>query len=161
MENSHGAAQSGSPRFSANRGLSNHLWITLLSILLCILAGRDAQAQPRAKNVLFVFSIVKYSDEMLDVIQPHMRARCPGPINFYYAYLEDIQSEENPSWESQAEIFRRRYAGVKMDVVIANVAPFASFRSRQITARGFFLACRLCSYRSTKGSWKGKRSGLG
>jgi PAS domain S-box-containing protein len=127
MENSHGAAQSGYLRFSANRGLSNHLWITLLSILLCILAGRDAQAQPRAKNVLFVFSIVRYSDEMLGVIQPYMRAHCPGPINFYYAYLEDIQSDENPSWESQAEIFRRRYAGVKMDVVIANVAPSLRF----------------------------------
>jgi PAS domain S-box-containing protein len=64
---------------------------------------------------------------MLKVVQPYMRAHFPGPINFYYAYLEDIQSEENPSWESQAEIYRRKYAGVKMDVVIANVGPSLRF----------------------------------
>ena len=92
----------------------NHFWITILSILICAcLAGRASQAQTRVKNVLFIFSIVKYSDEMLKVMQPYMRDHYPGPINFYYAYLEDIQSQENPSWESQAEVYGRKYAGVK------------------------------------------------
>jgi PAS domain S-box-containing protein len=127
MEISHGAVQRGSFRLSAPQALSSYQWIIILSILLCLLAGRASQAQTREKNVLFVFSIVKYSDEMLKVMQPYMRARYPGPINFYYAYLEDIQSQENPSWESQAEVYRRKYAGVKMDVVIANVAPSLRF----------------------------------
>ena len=127
MEISHDGAQRGPLRFFARRVLSNHFWITILSILICLLAGRASQAQTRVKNVLFVFSIVKYSDEMLKVMQPYMRDHYPGPINFYYAYLEDIQSEENPSWESQAEIYRRKYAGVKMDVVIANVGPSLRF----------------------------------
>ena len=127
MEISHGAVQRGSFRLSAPQALSSYQWIIILSILLCLLAGRASQAQTREKNILFVFSIVKYSDEMLKVMQPYMRARYPGPINFYYAYLEDIQSQENPSWESQAEVYRRKYAGVKMDVVIANVAPSLRF----------------------------------
>jgi PAS domain S-box-containing protein len=127
MEISHDGAQRGPLCFFARRVLSNHFWITILSILICLLAGRASQAQTRVKNVLFVFSIVKYSDEMLKVMQPYMRDHYPGSINFYYAYLEDIQSEENPSWESQAEIYRRKYAGVKMDVVIANVGPSLRF----------------------------------
>lgn len=157
MENSPRAAQCSSLRFSANLTLSNHLWITLLNILLCILGGQVVQAQPRAKNVLFVFSIVKYSDEMLNVIQPYMRAHCPGPINFHYAYLEDIQSEENPSWESQAEILRRRYAGVKMDVVIANVAPSLRFavKYREKIFPGVPIVFVSVNKRELEGQWIG------
>src|SRR5215831_5295369 len=127
MEISDGVARRGPVRFFPRGVLSHHFWTGILSILLCLFAGRASQAQTHVKNVLFVFSIVKYSDEMLNVIQPYMRAHYSGPINFYYAYLEDIQSQETPSWENQAEVYRRKYAGVKMDVVIANVGPSLRF----------------------------------
>ena len=50
----------------------------------------------------------------------------PGPITFYDAYLDDPQVEQRSYRESMAETLRRRYAGVKMDVVIA-VNPAAIF----------------------------------
>ena len=71
------------------------------------------------KNVLFLFSAVKYSDETLSIIEPAIRARSPQQITFYHAYLDDPQVEEKSYRQSLAETLRHRYAGVKMDVVIA------------------------------------------
>jgi PAS domain S-box-containing protein len=77
-----------------------------------------ASEQPRQKNVLVLFSSVQYSQSFLDLIEPSIRARLPVPITFYDAYLEDPQVEEKSYRESEAETFRRRYAAVKLDLVI-------------------------------------------
>jgi len=77
-----------------------------------------ASEQPRQKNVLVLFSAVQYSQSFLDLIEPSIRARLPVPITFYDAYLEDPQVEEKSYRESEAETFRRRYAAVKLDLVI-------------------------------------------
>lgn len=74
--------------------------------------------QPRPKNVLILFSAVQYSQSFLDLVEPSIRARLPVPITFYDAYLEDPQVEEKSYRESEAETFRRRYAAVKLDLVI-------------------------------------------
>jgi len=74
--------------------------------------------QPKGKNVLVLFSSVQYSQSLLDLIEPSIRARLPVPITFYDAYLEDPQVEEKSYRESEAETFRRRYAAVKLDLVI-------------------------------------------
>ena len=158
MEISHDVAQRGPLRFFARRVLSNHFWITILDNSDLPLSPVALLASTNAvKNVLFVFSIVKYSDEMLKVMQPYMRDHYPGPINFYYAYLEDIQSERKPFLgEPRREIYRRKYAGVKMDVVIANVGP--SLRFALNTARRFFpRAADRIRIGKTKGSWKDRR----
>jgi PAS domain S-box-containing protein len=102
-------------------------WCAILGILLCADAGPAAAQQPSPKNVLFVFSTVKYSGETRGAIEPYMQAHVPGPINFYYAYLDDPQSKENPYWATLAEGIRRKYAAVKMDVVIADVTPSLLF----------------------------------
>jgi PAS domain S-box-containing protein len=94
-------------------------------ILLCLSVSSTA-AQANAKNVLVLFSSVKYSEAFLDAVEPFIRARVPGPITFYDAYLDDPQVEQRSYRESMAETLRRRYAGVKMDVVIA-VNPAAIF----------------------------------
>ncbi len=94
-------------------------WFAVLGIpLLCLFFDTGAVGQS-GKNVLFLFSTIKYSDETLSVIEPAIRARYPQQITFYHAYLDDPQVEEKSYRQSLAETLRRRYAGVKMDVVIA------------------------------------------
>jgi hypothetical protein len=62
-------------------------------ILLCLSVPSTA-AQANAKNVLVLFSSVKYSEAFLDAVEPFIRARVPGPSTFYDAYLDDPQVEQ-------------------------------------------------------------------
>src|SRR5277367_3903926 len=101
------------------RGLLAFLKIAVPGILL-YLSISSAAAQPNPKNVLVLFSSVKYREAFLDAVEPPIRARVPGPITFYDAYLDDPQVEQKSYRESMAETLRRRYVEVKMDVVIAN-----------------------------------------
>ena len=93
--------------------------LTIFAIPLCVLSSSAAEGQPREKNVLVLFSAVQYSLSTLEHIEPAMRARVPGPITFYDAYVEDPQVEEKSYRESVSETLRRRYAKVKLDAVIA------------------------------------------
>ena len=107
------------PRSGCRLPFKNSRWLAILSIsLLCSFLDLSAVGQT-GKNVLFLFSAVKYSDETLRVIEPAIRARYPQQITFYHAYVDDPQVEEKPYRQSLAETLRRRYAGVKIDVVIA------------------------------------------
>jgi hypothetical protein len=94
---------------------------------LCLLVRADAAAQPTNKNVLLLFSTVKYSDEILDVVEQSIRSNVPGQVTFYDAYLDDLKENEDSYRESEAETFRRRYSGVKMDLVITSGAKALSF----------------------------------
>ena len=106
-------------RFGCRLPFKHSRWFAILSILLlCFFFDLSAVAQT-GKNILFLFSAVKYSDETLRVIEPAIRARYPQQITFYHAYVDDPQVEEKSYRESLAETLRHRYAGVKMDVVIA------------------------------------------
>ena len=108
-------------------GLRAHMWFAILGILSYTVSGSATAQQPSPKNVLFVFSTVKFGGETSSAIEPSIRAHVPGPVNFYYVYLDDPQSKENPYWETVAESVRLKYAGVKMDVVIADVTPSLLF----------------------------------
>ena len=106
-------------RFGSRLLFKNSRWLVILSIpLLCFFFDPSAAGQS-GKNVLLLFSSVKYSDETLSVIEPTIRARFPQQITFYHAYLDDPQVEEKSYRQILVEALRRRYAGVKMDVVIA------------------------------------------
>ena len=94
--------------------------LTIFAFPLCALSSSAPEGQPRVKNVLVLFSAVQYSQSTLDLIEPPIRARVPGPITFYDAYLEDPQVEEKSYRESVSETLRRRYAKVKLDVVIVS-----------------------------------------
>jgi PAS domain S-box-containing protein len=94
--------------------------LSILAIPLCALTGSAAEGQPGQKNVLVLFSAVQYSQSTLNMIEPPIRARVPAPITFYDAYLEDPQVEEKSYRESVSETLRRRYAKVKLDVVIVS-----------------------------------------
>src|SRR5277367_1051573 len=93
--------------------------LTISAIPSCALSSSAAVGQPREKNVLVLFSSIQTNQSFLDLIEPPMRARVPGPITFYDAFLEDPQVEEKSFRESMSETLRRRYAQVKLDVVIA------------------------------------------
>ena len=93
--------------------------LTIVIVPLCFLFCIPAESQANEKNVLFLFSSVKYSDETMSVIEPLMRAQVPQQVIFYHAYLDDPQVEEKSYRESLAETLTRRYAGVRLDVVIA------------------------------------------
>ena len=101
-----------------------------------------AEGQPSQKNVLVLFSAVQYSQSTLELIEPAMRARVPGPITFDDAYLEDPQVEEKSYRASVSETLRRRYAKVKLNAVIA-CNPAALLTSPWSTATKYFPVCRL------------------
>jgi len=74
---------------------------------------------PSPGNVLLLFSSVERNTGLWDPIEALVRARVRGQITFYRSYLDASQSHEKLYLDSQAETFRRTYAGVKLDVVIA------------------------------------------
>ena len=102
------------------RALCTCARVTALGILLWMLTDPGVAAQARGKNVLILFRSIEYSDEFMKVVEPAIRARVPGPVTFFDAYLDDPQIEEKSYRESMAETLRNRYADVKMDAVITN-----------------------------------------
>jgi hypothetical protein len=102
------------------QGIFAFLNACLVAGVLLYIPSGSAAAQPEPKNVLFLFSSVKYSEDFLGVVEPVIRARVPGPITFYDAYLDDPQIEGKAYRESMAQALRNRYAGAKMDVVVAS-----------------------------------------
>src|SRR5215467_6544672 len=109
----------------ANQHIYSHRFFvrmlaTIFGFVLFFLIGSSAATEPKARNVLVLFSAVQYSESFLDQFEPALRARVPEPINFYQAYLDDPHVEQEPYRQSQAETFRQRYSGIKLDLVIAN-----------------------------------------
>jgi PAS domain S-box-containing protein len=94
------------------------LALTILCIFFCVLTDSTAAAQQSEKNVLLLLSSVQGDGRFSDV-ELSIRARVPGPITFHHSYLEASQTEQKSYLESQAETFRRTYAGMKLDLVIA------------------------------------------
>jgi PAS domain S-box-containing protein len=93
--------------------------LTIFALPLCALPSSASEGQPKQKNVLVLFSSIQTDQTLMDLIELPMRARVPGPVTFYDAFLEDPQVEEKSFRESMSETLRRRYAKVKLDVVIA------------------------------------------
>jgi signal transduction histidine kinase len=91
-------------------------------------------AQSVEKNVLIIFSGVRGNNtEFLDLVEPSIRARSSGQINFFDAALENFTFPGNSQrhWQaytqSMAETFRRRYTFVKFDLVITSGTPALQF----------------------------------
>jgi signal transduction histidine kinase len=95
---------------------------TIFGILLCALMAFTAAAQDTEKNVLLLFSSVERNSSNWEPFDPLVRARVPGQITFYRAYLDEPKAKEKSYLESQAETFRQTYAGVKLDLVIAGTS---------------------------------------
>jgi signal transduction histidine kinase len=91
---------------------------TIFGMLFCATPDFASAAEPKAKNVLLLFGSAERNSGNWDPFDALVRARVPGQITFYRAYLESSRADEKSYLDSQAETFRRIYAGVKLDLVI-------------------------------------------
>ena len=94
-----------------------------MGILLRVLAG-SAGADPAPKHVLLLFTDHGQRTNFLDVFEASLRSQEPGPITFYEAYLESPQRDDASYLQSAADTLRRKYSGLKLDVVVA-AGPYA------------------------------------
>src|ERR1700739_1258238 len=103
---------------------------SIACILLCVVACVAATSEPAEKHVLLLFN-TRAPDNLpllLRTFVPAVRARVPGLITFHVDYIDppprflrtNFSKEELDSFlASEAETFRRRYAGLKLDLVVA------------------------------------------
>ncbi len=98
--------------------LSAYVWRVVLGVLMCVLVLPAATAEPNAKNVVVVYSALHREPQFLDLFETAIRARVPGQVNFYTAFIDYQRIEDKPYRESLAETFRHEYREVKPDVVI-------------------------------------------
>jgi len=102
----------------------------IVCILLCAVPCAAATPQPAEKHVLLLFN-TRAPDNLplfLGTFAPAVRARVPGLITFHVDYIDppprflrtNFSKEELDSFlASEAETFRSRYAGLKLDLVVA------------------------------------------
>jgi hypothetical protein len=100
--------------------LSAQRWLTILGILLVVLSGFSAVAEPNTKNVLVVFSSLNRDHETLDLMESGVRAHFPGPVNFSVSYLDYQRLGQKSYRESLAATFRLGYREAKPDVLIVS-----------------------------------------
>ena len=87
-------------------------------MLLCV-SARSARAAQTPKNVLLLFTDIGQRTDFLDLFETSLRSQEPGPITFYEAFLEPPPRDAASYLQSQADTLRRRYAGLKLDAVVA------------------------------------------
>jgi PAS domain S-box-containing protein len=110
------------------RGLLAFLETLVAGILLCVLNGSVARAQPDAKNVLVIYSYFnRGANPFLDTIESCVRAGVPEKVNFYVTYPESSRWDDEAYRESLAETLRRQYGGLKLDLVMAVSYPALQF----------------------------------
>src|SRR6516225_2344363 len=104
------------------RVLPNHKYLSIILLIFFSLAGCACRAETATpKNVLVLFSsFASNNSDLVSDIEPAIRARVPGQITFYDAYLEHSRIEQKSYRESQAETFRNTYDGVKFSLVVVS-----------------------------------------
>ena len=100
--------------------LSAQRWLPILGILLLLLSGFSAAAEPNTKNVLVVFSALDREHETLDLMESGVRAHVPGPVNFSVVYLDYQRLEQESYRASLAATFSLGYREAKPDVLIVS-----------------------------------------
>jgi PAS domain S-box-containing protein len=103
---------------------------SIVCILLCAVPCAAATPEPAEKHVLLLFNS-RAPDNLplvFGTFAPAVRARVPGLITFHVDYIDppargvqtNFSKREIDSFlASEAETFRRRYAGLKLDLVVA------------------------------------------
>jgi PAS domain S-box-containing protein len=102
--------------------------VVLVFPILTSLCLAAAEPEPRAKNVLVLFSgHGEHDPEFLNLLESTVRARVSVRVNFFVSSLAYPISEERSHWGTLAETFRGQYSGVKPDLVIASSLPALQF----------------------------------
>ena len=103
---------------------------SIVCILLCAVSCAAATPEPAEKHVLLLFNnrVPDNLPLVFGTFAPALRARVPGVITFHVDYIDppargvqaSLSEREVDSFlASEAETFRRRYAGLKLDLVVA------------------------------------------
>src|ERR1700761_7133669 len=112
--------------------LSTCWWSSILGILVCLLTTGGAAAQPQAKNVLILNSSSDRGNyDNLNFLKSALRSRISWPIDFYVAYLEVKRLDNKEYAEELGATLRNMYAGVHLDLVIAQGNPALQFAAKQ------------------------------
>ena len=104
-----------------------NLLFSVLGILLCLLSGFPAAAQPNAKKVLVLSGGPGHSAS-IDLMESTLRSRVPWPVKFSAAAeLEDPPFDRRPYLDKLAEALRDSFGDQKPDLVIAVMDPALRF----------------------------------
>jgi len=107
------------------RPLWREAWLVLLGILLCFVTSSSSNAQPNAKNVLIFFHFPEpvADPAYVDQIESLLRARVPGPVNFYIEYMDATRAEDKDYERNLANSLRDTYRSRKLDLVMLSGYP--------------------------------------
>ena len=98
---------------------SVRIWPAILCLLL-FAANSVRAAQPNTKNVLILFHTSEslLEPNFADKIESLLRARVPGPVNFYIEYMEATRFEDKDYQQNLVNSLRDTYRGRKLDLVM-------------------------------------------
>ncbi len=100
------------------------IWPATLCIPLFAL-NSIAIGQPNAKNVLILFHFPApiVDPAYVDQIESLLRARVPGPVNFYIEHMEATRVEDQDYQQNLTDSLRNTYRGRKLDLVMLSGYP--------------------------------------
>ena len=101
------------------------VWVAALGILLWVLTGPSAAAQPSAKNVLVLSAGRGHLS--IDQMEASLRAHVPWPVNFSDTDLENPRLDEESYRKILAEELRHGFAAQRPDLVVAVMDPSLQF----------------------------------
>jgi hypothetical protein len=106
------------------RGFLARIWPAIICIPLFAL-NSIAIAQSNAKNVLIFFHV---PEPILDPAYVHqieslLRARVPGPVNFYIEYMDATRAEDENYQRNLTASLRDTYRSRKLDLVMLSGYP--------------------------------------
>ena len=105
-------------------GFFAKIWPAIICIFLFAL-NSIAIAQPNAKNVLIFFHGPTPVDDPAYVyqIESLLRARVPGPVNFYIEHMDATLAEDKNYQRNMTASLRDTYRGRKLDLVMLSGYP--------------------------------------
>jgi PAS domain S-box-containing protein len=106
-----------------------HGWFWVVPVFVILSCPAFAAQPTTEKNVLVLESFSDHSDPV-DALKFELRARVPGPVNFYVEYLEGRRFDDKGYEKSVLETLKHTYLGHKLDVVIARASPALQFALR-------------------------------
>jgi len=103
-------------------------WLSVVGILLLVLIGFPAAAQPNAKKILVLYSFSNRGTYggLID-LKSELRAAVPGPIDFYIEYLEGRRLDDEEYEKGELEILKHTYGRMKLDLVLLEDDPALDF----------------------------------
>jgi PAS domain S-box-containing protein len=111
-----------------NRNLGATFFVRLWPPIICFLLfalNSFATAQPNAKNVLLFFHTPEpvVDPAYVALIESLVRARVPGPVNFYIEHMEATRAEDEDYQRDLTDSLRDTYRDRKLDLVMLSGHP--------------------------------------